>query len=150
MKTRFLLLVVLMMGGAASLHPADAPAAVRQLRIEPSTAKVLVGHARLSVDPLTRSIGGLSGDYKVEVSPVPVGNESGKLSVNVSEDDLRRLASGQSIQFTGQAASAQGNTSEVRGTATPTGGSGDSGALRIHIASKKGQLVFNTSYHLEH
>ena len=94
---------------------------MRQLRIDPSSTKVLVGRAHLSVDPLTRSGSGLSGTYKLEVSPVPIGNESGKLSVDVSGDDLRRLAQGETVQFSGQAVSAQGNRSEVRGTATPKG-----------------------------
>ena len=100
------------------------------------------------MDPLTRSGDGLSGTYKVEVSPIPVGSESGKLSVNVSGDDLRRLAQGETIQFSGQAVNTQGSSSAVRGTATPKGNSG-SGALRVHIASKKGKLVFDTSYHLD-
>ncbi len=149
MKCRFLpLLAALILGTAATARPADAPA-VRLLRIEPSTTKVIVGRARLSVDPLSRGEGGLSGGYKVEVSPVSVGNEAGKLSVKVSDEDLRKLAGGQTVQFTGQAVSTAGNTSEVRGTATPAAGGGDGGALRIHIASKKGKLVFNTTYHLE-
>ena len=149
MKPRpLLLLAMLLTCGAATLRPADAPPAVRQLRIDPSTTKVVVGHARLSVDPLTRSGDGLSGTYKVEVSPFPIGNESGKLTVNVSGDDLRRLARGETIQFSGQAVNTQGNSSAVRGTATPAGNSGD-GALRVHIASQKGKLVFDTSYHLD-
>ena len=153
MKTRFLpLAVLILMSSLATLRPAEAPAAtsVRQLRIETSTAQVIVGRARLSVDPLTHTGSTMSGSYKVEVSPIPVGNEEGKLSVKVTDDDLRKLANGQTVQFTGQAVSTSGNTSEVRGTATPAGGGGgDSGALRIHIASKKGKLVFNTSYHLD-
>ena len=149
MKSRLLpLLAVMILGITATALPADATA-VRRFRIEPSTTKVIVGHARLSVEPLVREDGGLGGGYKVEVSPIAVGNEAGKLSVKVSDDDLRKLAGGQSVQFTGQAVSTAGNTSEVYGTATPTAGGGDGGALRIHIASKKGKLVFNTTYHLE-
>ena len=149
MKTwSFLLLALLLTCGAAPLLPADAPTAVRQLRIDPSSTQVLVGEARLSVNPLTRGDDGLSGSYRVEVSPIPIGNEAGKLSIKLSDDDLRRLTGGETIDFTGQAVSTSGNRSEVRGTATPRGSSG-SGALRIHIASKKGKLVFRTSYHLD-
>jgi hypothetical protein len=121
---------------------------VRQLRIDPSTTKVIVGHARLSVDPLTRSGGSFGGGYRVEVSPLPIGNESGKLSVNLSDGELAKLAAGEAIDFTGEAVSTQGNNSAVRGSATPAAG-GNSGTLRVHIASRKGNLVFLTAYHLE-
>ena len=147
MRIRSLLLLALLTTcGAASLRPADAPPAVRRLRIDPSSTHVMVGEARLSVDPLTRGGDGFSGTYRLEVSPVPVGNESGKLSVNLSEEELRQLVGGQTVEFTGQAVSTGGNNSELRVVATPKG---NGGALRIHIASKKGKLVFHTTYHLE-
>ena len=134
--------------GAATLRPTDAPPTLRRMHIDPSSTSVAVGKARLSVDSLARGGGGFNGSYQLEVSPFPVGNESGKLSVNLSDEELRRLAGGQPVEFTGAADSTGGNHSELRIVATPKGTSGG-GALRIHIASKKGKLVFNTSYHLD-
>ena len=149
MRIRSLFLLALLVTcGAAPLRTADAPPAVRRLHIDPSSTQIMVGEARLSVDPLTRGGDGFSGSYRLEVSPVPIGNESGKLSVSLSDQELRQLVGGQTIEFTGQAVSTGGNNSELRVVATPKGNSG--GALRIHIASKKGKLVFHTSYHLDH
>ena len=147
-RSLLLLLALLMTCGVATLRPAAAPPAVRRMHIDPSSTQILVGEAQLSVDPLTRSGDGFDGSYRLEVSPLPVGNESGRFSVNLSDEELRQLAGGQTVEFTGQAASTAGNRSELRIVATPKGASG-SGALRIHVASKKGKLVFHTAYRLD-
>ncbi len=113
MRPRFLFLLVLLTTcGAATLRPAAAPPAVRRMHIDPSATQVLVGEAQLSVDPLTRSGDGFNGTYRLEVSPIPVGSESGKFSVNLSDEQLRQLTGGQPVEFTGQAASTSGNHSE--------------------------------------
>ena len=126
---------------------ATAPA--RELRIDPSTTGVPLGHARLSIEPLVRAsgAGALSAAYKVDVTPFTSKSEAGRFSVTISEADLQRLADGQQIHFTGQAAAQDGsNTSTVQGRATPSGG--DGGALRIQVEGKKGKLIFRTNYHL--
>ncbi len=126
-------------------------AAVRELRIDPSTTGVPLGKARLTVDALTRGRNGgdgLQGGYKVEVSPISFASEEGRLTISVSGETLRKLAEGQEVSFTGQAASTNGNNSTVQGTATPGKDSKDGGTIRVRIDSKKGKLVFKTTYHL--
>ena len=74
---------------------------------------------------------------------------TGQLTITLSNEALRKLAAGQAVDFSGQAASTNGNQSTVQGTATPAaGGSRDTGAIRVRIDSKKGKLVFKTTYHL--
>ncbi len=119
------------------------------MHIEPSTTGVPLGQARLSVESLVRTPGkdGLSAAYKVDVSPFSFKSEAGRFSVAISDADLRRLAGGETLRFTGQAVSRDGsNTSAVEGRATPNGR--DTGALRIQVAGKKGKLVFHTNYRL--
>ncbi len=121
------------------------------MRIEPSTTGVPLGQARLSVEPLVRAPGkdGLSASYKVDISPFTFKSEAGRFSVAISDADLRRLAEGETLHFTGQAVSQDGsNTSAVEGRATPESAGSDHGALRIQVAGKKGKLVFHTTYHL--
>lgn len=130
----------------------DAP--VRELRIDPATTGVPFGKAKLSVEPLVRDAKGKGGgdslqaNYKVEVSPISLASEEGSLTISVSSETLRKLAEGQPVDFTGQAVSTSGSRSSVQGTATPSKADKDTGAIRVRIDSKKGKLVFNTTYHL--
>ncbi len=123
---------------------------MRELRIDPSTTGVPLGRAKLSVDTLKHAGKGegLQAGYKVEVSPISLASEEGNLTISVSNETLRKLADGQQVDFTGEAVSTGGDHSAVRGTATPAKDSKDTGAIRVHIDSKKGKLVFKTTYHL--
>ena len=147
----FLLLAVLIttVGGGKAL---GEDAAVRELRIDPATTGVPFGKAKLSVEPLVHGEGkgaeGLQAHYKVEVSPLSFASEEGNLTISVSNETLRKLAGGQTVDFSGQAVSTSGNKSAVQGTATPAKDSKDTGAIRVRIDSKKGKLVFKTTYHL--
>ena len=139
----------LLLGTALALLPSLARAAeggdIKGLRLEPATTKVaLIGKARLSVDPLTRGDGGLHAPYKVDVSGLPTGSEHGQFKIAVSGADFDKLAAGQAVNFSGQAVSSEGNQSSVHGTATPSGK--DGGAIKVKVDSKKGKLVFNTTY----
>ena len=133
---------------AGSMHGEDA--AVRELRIDPATTSVTFGKARLTVDALThgKDGDGLKGGYKVEVSPLSFASEEGQLTISVSGETLRKLAGGQEVNFSGQAVSTGGSNSTVQGTATPGKDGKDSGSIRVRIDSKKGKLVFKTTYHL--
>ena len=130
----------------------DAP--VREMRLDPATTGIPLGKAKLSVDPLTHGEGkgkggeGLQGHYKVDVSPESFASEEGSLTISVASETLRKLADGQQVDFSGQAVSTSGNKSAVQGTATPAKDSKDTGAIRVRIDSKKGKLVFKTTYHL--
>ena len=146
MKKLCCLLGLLLLGAGGSLRAAE-DAAVKEMHIEPSTTRVaVVGHAQLSVQTLAHQGEAFRGPYKVEVRMLPVGDEAGELTINLSDANLHKLTNGQEVSFTGEAVAEDGNHSEVRGTATPS--SGEGGAIRVHVASKKGKLVFNTTYHL--
>lgn len=141
-------LVMAWLGMGAASRAGDAPA-FRELRVATSTAGVIVGHAKLTVDALLPPAGGgdgLSGGYRVDVTPVPIGSEAGKLSIAVKAAELRRLAAGAAVQFTGKAVSKEGKNSRVSGTATPSGT--DGGKLEIEVADYRGKLLFKTSYRL--
>lgn len=146
-----LLLVASLVRQASAAEPPSATTAARELHIDPGTTGVPLGQARLSVDPLKRTSGkdSLSATYKVEISPFAFKSESGRFSVTLSDADLRRLADGAQVFFTGQAVSQDGgNTSTVQGRATPAADDHNGGEVRLQIEGKKGKLVFHTTYHL--
>ena len=146
MKNFFCLLTMGWMVALGSVRAAGK-ADIREMQIDPSTTRVAaIGKARLSIETLKHEGGGFQGPYRVDVTMLPVGSEAGQLTITLSDADLDKLAGGTAIQFTGQAVSKDGNHSDVRGTATPS--AGDGGAIRVHVDSKKGKLVFNTKYRL--
>ena len=147
MKKICCLLSFLLIGTTGGLRAAG-DTAVKEMHIDPSTTRVAaIGHAKLSVETLTHEGGGFRGPYQVAVQMLPVGDEAGQLTINLSDAKLHQLTDGKgAVNFTGEAVSQDGNHSEVRGTATPA--SADGGAIRVHVAGKKGNLVFNTTYHL--
>ena len=148
MKIIYCLLGLLLVGTGGNLRAAGEAAAVKEMHIDPSTTRVAaVGHAKLSVETLAHQDGGFRGPYKVDVTLLPVGNEAGQLTIALSDAKLHQLTDGKgAVNFTGEALSQDGNHSDVRGTATPS--SDAAGAIRVHVDSKKGKLVFNTTYHL--
>lgn len=146
MKTLFLLSALSLFTAVPSLPAADG-GDVKGMRIEPATTSVAVlGKARLSVELLTRGDGGLHGPYKVDVVGLPSKGEAGEFTITLAEADFDKLANGQSLNFGGKALSKDGNTSTVRGTASPS--SGEGGAIKVKVDSKKGRLVFKTTYRL--
>ncbi len=148
MKTlpSFLLAAWVFATAVAPVRAEDAPP--RELRIESATTSVPLGKAKLSVDALTRKGDAWQGGYTVDVSPLSFAGEKGQLTINLPGESVRKLTGGQAVDFSGEADSTNGNHSTVQGTATPAGGSKDSGAIRVRIDSKKGRLVFKTTYHL--
>ena len=132
---------------AVPLRAEDAPP--REMRIDAATTNAPLGKAHLNVETLTRGAGDAwQGGYKVDVTPLSFAGEQGKLTISLSNEALRKLATGQAVDFSGQATSTSGNQSTVQGTATPAVGGKDTGAIRVRIDSRKGKLVFKTTYHL--
>ncbi len=120
---------------------------IKGMRIEPASVPILVvGKARLTVESLERGEGGLHAPYRVDVQGLPTGGEDGKFTITLTDADFDKLADGKAFNFSGRAVSTDGNESHVRGTATPS--SGDGGAVKIKVESKRGMLVFLTTYRL--
>jgi len=121
----------------------------RKLFIDPSSTSVRLGKATLIVSPLTRRGGNYIGDYQLKVRPYFFKSETGTLVLGASEDFVRRLQSGRTIDFTGKALTREdGTTHVVLGRATPL--SGDRGTVTFSIVTEKNaKIIFKTSYHFE-
>ena len=133
----------------SSKPTAETSAAVtRKLFIDPSSASVALGKARLIVSPLTHRDGNYVGDYQLKVRPYFFKSEKGTLLLVASDDSVRKLQAGTAIDFTGKAVTRKdGKTHVVFGKATPA--SGDRGSVTFSIITENGKMIFNTSYHFE-
>lgn len=116
-----------------------------KLFIEPSSASLAGGKAKLVTSALIRREESYAGEYQLNVSPYFFKSEKGTLHIVVSDQSLRRLAQGTAVDFTGQAVSTRtGKKRPIQAKATPSGTT--RGALLFSVPTENGKLVFNTSY----
>ena len=131
-----------------ALHLAIAqgtPSSKKALFLEPSSTPIPGGKASLTIGVLTRRAETYIGDYQFQVSPFFFKNEKGKLSIDVSDATLEKLANGVAVEFSGQATtSGSGKTRRIHGKATPSDDKG--GTVKLRFMAGKRQLLFTTTY----
>jgi len=136
---------MLLFAATAANGPAAPAPAYSTVSVEPSKTSIYIGSVTLTPTGLVRSGAAYSGNYTARVFPFFFASEAGKFSINVTEDQLRVLRSGEPVDFTGEARNDDGEDRRVEGRATPEGP--ESGLLKVRIfVSKRIQLIFNTTY----
>jgi hypothetical protein len=135
--------------GAGAHAGNEAPATVRYVTAEiaPAKTSIYVGVVKLMVSPMTRHGSAYSSTYTAKVFPYFFYNETGEFSIQVSDADLFRLASGQAIDFIGHALRTDGVDRLVRAHATPSSLADGQVKVRV-VISPRLTLIFNTTYHL--
>lgn len=130
----------------ARLAAADLPLTqFDRVEIAPTKTSIYIGSVSMSLPVFERHHGTYSSTYSAKVFPYFFYNEHGTLSIDVSDDDLRRLQHGERIQFTGQGMSSDGEERRIEGHATPADAT--SGKIKVRVfVSKRIQLIFNTTY----
>ncbi|PTX90741.1 hypothetical protein [Opitutus sp. ER46] len=140
-------LSLLLLGLLAPLAgAADASVvAFSQVEIAPTKTSIYVGSVSLTMPAFTRAEGSYTSRYTAHVFPWAFYNEAGVIRVDVSDDQLRQLARGEPIEFTGQARTEDGSERRVAGKATPQDAT--SGRIKVRVfVSTRIQLIFNTTY----
>jgi hypothetical protein len=116
-------------------------------QIAPAKTSIYVGSVTLTVAPLTRQGASYASTYTASVFPYFFFTEAGTFQIEVSDADLFRLASGQSIDFTGLAVRADGVVRPLACHADPHSLADGRVKVRVYV-SKRLILVFNTTYHI--
>jgi hypothetical protein len=113
--------------------------------IETAKTSIYIGNVTMTMPRLTRKDGAFSSTYHARVFPYFFSSEKGKLSIVISDDDLRRLERGETVQFTGRAENSDGEERRIEGRAVPSNAT--SGKIKVRVfVSKKIELIFNTTY----
>lgn len=143
-------------------EPADAVTAPETLSVPPeslasiynsatvATAKtsIYIGAVTLTTPPFVRDADTYHSTYSAKVFPFFFYNEKGRLSITLSDDDLRELAAGHRVYFTGEAFSSKDEPRRVEGHADPTNAT--SGRIKVRVwVSKNIELIFNTTYQFD-
>ncbi len=144
---RALQLLLLLCGAAAGLLRAAEPPRARYDRVEVAPAKtsIYVGNVALTMPAFTRSGGAYATSYVAKVFPYFFYNEQGRLTVEISDAQLRQLERGETIEFKGKAVRADGAERPIEGKATPADAT--QGKIKVRVFySKRVELIFNTTY----
>jgi len=116
-------------------------------KVDVAAAKtsIYVGVVTMTMPTFAREGSGYVTSYTAKVFPYFFYNETGRLTVRVSEEQLAELARGKAIDFTGDAVRTDGAQRHVTGRATPYDAT--HGNLDVHVAvSKHIDLIFHTTY----
>jgi len=130
---------------------ADGPAAsplnprYRRVEVAPTKTSIYIGTVSLALPPLERRNNEYTTTYDAKVFPFFFYNETGRLWIECSDDQLRQLERGERVSFQGRAQRADGNEHRVEGTVTPADAT--SGKVKVRVfATMSVELIFNTTY----
>jgi hypothetical protein len=132
---------------AADDGPASPPLNPRYRRVEvtPTRTSIYIGTVSLTLPPLVRRNNEYATTYEAKVFPFFFYNETGRLWIECSDDQLRQLERGERVSFQGRARRADGKEHRVEGTVSPADGT--SGKVKVRVfATASVELIFNTTY----
>jgi hypothetical protein len=117
----------------------------QQVDIAPTKTSIYVGSVSMTTPLFQRSGITFSSTYVAKVFPYFFQSEKGELSIDIPDEDLRRLERGELIHFVGRGKNTDGEERRIEGRAIPT--DSRSGKIKVRVfVSKKIQLIFNTTY----
>ena len=116
-----------------------------QVMVEPAKTSIYVGSVTMAIAPSTRKAGAYESTYTAKVFPYFFMSEKGKLVLEASDEQMRKLARGEAVDFTGTGENTSGEARRFEGRATPSDAT--SGKLKVHVyVSKRIDLIFNMTY----
>ncbi len=145
MLSRLLLLCALglVTGGLRAAEPAAA--IYPTVTIPTVKTSIYVGSVTLAAPMFVRKGSDYTSTYTAKVFPYFWMGEAGKIAVTITDEDLVKLAKGETVDFKGEGRNADGELRNVEGKATPADAA--SGKLKIRIwVSPRIELIFNTTY----
>ena len=146
-RSQMALFGLLVVGFFVSARAEERPLHLyNRVDIEPTKTSIYIGTVSLTMPTLQRSGITFSSTYAAKVFPYFFQNEKGELSIDLPDEDLRRLERGEVVHFVGRAHNTDGDDRRIEGRAIPA--NSQSGKIKVRVfVSKKIQLIFNTTYH---
>ncbi len=141
----FVLGAFLLAAASAAPSPDRPLEAYARVEIAPTKTSIYIGTVAMTMPAFTRTAGTYTSTYAAKVFPFFFSNESGRLSVEISDALLHQLGRGEPIEFTGRAVNESGAERRIEGKATPADAA--SGKLKVRVfVSRRIELIFNTTY----
>jgi len=119
-----------------------------KIAVETASTSIYIGKVTLYLTPLVRQNGVYTAEYKAKVFPFFFMNEHGSFHIEISDDELARVAKGETVEFKGHAQNTGQEERKITGRAAPDDAMRGKIKVRIFVTEKI-QLIFNTTYHFE-
>ena len=116
-----------------------------KVEIAPTKTSIYIGSVSMTMPTFQRTGITYSSTYVAKVFPYFFQSEKGELSIDLPDEELRRLERGEVIQFVGRGKNTDGEARRIEGSSIPT--DAQSGKIKVRVfVSNKIQLIFNTTY----
>lgn len=137
--------VALLLASFPGYSAGEAIGAFSCVDVAPTKTSIYVGTVSMTMPRFQRIGTHYETTYAAKVFPYFFSSEKGQLQVEISDEQLQRLARGEPIEFSGLAVRTDGAERRVEGKATPA--DPVSGKLKVRVyVSKRIELIFNTTY----
>lgn len=136
-----------LLAGRAGAAAADAGlgSAYTEATVDKVKTSIYVGNVTLDMPPFQRGQSRYASTYSARVFPYFFYNEKGRIEIELTDEDLRKLAAGERVPFSGRAENLDGEPRRVEGHATPDDAL--SGTIKVRVwVSPKIELIFNSRY----
>ncbi len=120
-------------------------AAYDRVEIAPTKTSIYLGSVSMTMPTFVRKNGSYEATYAAKVFPFFIGSEKGSMTITLTDEALRKLEKGETIEFSGRATNTDGDERRIEGKATPA--DAQTGKLKVRVfVSKRIELIFNTTY----
>jgi hypothetical protein len=107
---------------------------------------IYVGSVTLTPGVFERDGDTFKATYEAKVRPWFFWGETGTIQIRLPAADFARLAKGETVEFTGEAANHKNKPRKVTGRAQPADAT--SGKIKVRIGVDDTELIFNGTYRL--
>jgi hypothetical protein len=150
MTARVVLALTLFATGFVWLHASEVASSLPHPRhseatVETAKTSIYIGNVTLTMPPFRRSGDAYESTYKARVFPYFFYNESGRIAITLTNEELRRIENGETVEFKGEAADTTGEPRRIEGRVVPDDPT--SGKIKVRVwVSPRIELIFNTTY----
>ena len=139
------LLALVFASSLATSLPAQDIGRFKRVAIAPTKTSIYIGSVSMTMPLFERHGIAYSSTYSAKVFPYFFESEKGELSIDITDEDLKRLERGEVVEFKGRGKNTDGEERRIEGRAIPT--DARTGKIKVRVfVSKKIQLIFNTTY----
>jgi hypothetical protein len=136
------------LGALAPLQADTAPVPTGwdRISVAPTKSSIYVGSVTLTLGEFERQGSALTASYAARVFPWFFWSETGRITIELSDADLTRVARGDTVEFNGDGINQKHKSRKITGRAQPV--DAISGKFKVRVLADGVELIFNSTYHL--